>query len=185
MPPMVRPESYARRALENLSAPSRPGPRSLWLPGRGRQDLAGLFAQTLDAPRTNTHTAQFLQQFNHLPATLAEAAGEDRHPSLQPGAKGGSANLDRQLRLHPGLTMGTPAGQQAMFSKIRANFRPLPCLMPFSGSQWFPPAFLQKTMAVRTGFRPLFHNLIHLSGGQAFPMIALMIRLTAWRSPIF
>jgi hypothetical protein len=40
-------------------------------------------------------------------------------------------------------------------------------------------------MAVRTGFRPIFHNLIHLIGGQAFPMVSLVTRLTAWRSPTF
>jgi len=58
-------------------------------------------------------------------------------------------------------------------------------LMPFYGRQLFFQTLVQKTMAVRTDFRPIFYDLIHFLGGNELPMVSLMSRLPPWRSPTF
>lgn len=149
------------------------------------QSLGGLFAQTLDAAQANIHPAQLPQQLNYLSATLTEATGEDGHPGLQPGSKGASANLGRQLRFHPGLTMGTPACQQSVFDNDRMNFRQFPDLMSFYGRSLPGRPVLQSTAAVRTGFCPMLHDLIHFLRRRQLPMVSLVSGLTTWIAPAF
>jgi len=109
---------------------------------------------------------------------LAEAAGEDGDPGLQPGAEGASADFGRQVRFHPGLTMGTPAGQQPVFGNDRLNFRQFPDLAPFYGRSWPGRRLGESTAAVRTGFRPMLHDLIYLLGRRQLPVISLVSFLT-------
>jgi hypothetical protein len=157
----------------------------LGLPVGDGQGLGGLFAQTLDASQADTHAAQLPQQFHHLPAALAEAAGENSDPGLQPGAKGASTDRGRQLRLHPDLTMGTPAGQQPVCGNDRANFGPFPDLVSFQGRSLPGRRRLQSPTAVRTGFLPILHDLSYLLGRGQLPMVALMSGLTTRMTPTF
>jgi hypothetical protein len=96
--------------------------RFSFLVGDG-QSPGGLFTHRLYASQSELHPAQLSQQFNYLPASLAETARMEGHLGLQPKSKGASGNLGRQLRLYPGLTMGTPAGQQPGFGNDRVNLR--------------------------------------------------------------
>src|SRR5271167_876931 len=161
------------------------GHRLFGFPVRGLQGRGGLFAQTLDTSQAQLYPAQLLQQFNYLPAALAEATSKDGHPGLQSGTKGASANLGRQLRFHPGLTMGTPTGNQTVLGNHRTNFRQFPDLMSLQERNWSARIRRQQTPAMGTSFRPMLHDLIHFLRRRQLPMIALVSRLATGLAPTF
>ncbi len=129
-------------------------------------------------PRLRRRPQQFPPQFPHLPAAVAKAAGEDGDLGWQPGAEGASTDFGRQVRLHPSLTMGAPAGQQPVFGDDRLNFRQFPDLVPFHKRSLRGLRVLQSTAAVRTGLRPVLHAFIDLLGRRQLPVVSLVPFLT-------
>src|SRR5208337_3152078 len=133
----------------------------------------------------DTHATKVLQQFAYLPAALAKATGEDGHPGLQPGSKGAPPHLGRQLGLYPDPAMGTPTGHESVLGNNRLNFRQFPDLMSFHGRKLSSRTLSQQTPTVRTGFRPMLHDLIHFLRRRQLPMVALVSRLTTGLASTF
>jgi hypothetical protein len=108
---------------------------------------------------------------------LAQSLPKDGHPGLQPGSKGASPHLGRQLGLYPYPAIRTPTGHQSGLGTNRLNFGQLPYLMSFSGRKLSFRTRSQQTPTVMTGFRPMRNDLIHFLRRRQLPMVALRSRL--------
>jgi hypothetical protein len=74
--------------------------------------------------------------------------------------------------------MVTPAGRQPVFGNDRLNFRQFPDVTPFHGRSLPGRRVRESAAAVRTLFRPMFHDLIDLPGRRQCSIISPVSFLT-------